>query len=1042
MAVAVAASGGAGNSGSLAFGASVALNDVADTVGARMDNSFVEARGNVVLSALTTTEIGAVTLAGSGSVASGSGGSLGIAIAGAGRRIREQHRHHHGSGHRKREFRQFHIRRHRCHGGGTTAASRPTRPAVRWRSRPGPQTLVAVAVGVSVAVNEIDNTVRAGIGNSGIVRTDDLAVTASAGGTIDAVSVAAAVSVAEGTTTGVAVSGGGAVATNYMGTDVEGYLSGVIAPDAGSVTVSAENVAEVNAYITAVSAACGVSPQSGGAAAVGVSVARNFIGWSPDESTGYDFSTDLGLAQGLTLGTGDRVFIASGARAGDVYEYLGESRTQPIADYSTDDGTRTVAYGDVVFICEDFEGNGTTGGLYRYLGDGAAIDLSSADYTGDDWEEAGIDLVVEDYSDTTVWKQVNLTEGPAATRAYVANSTIASSGPLTIAADGEQRIDAVVATASVAIAGGGQTGVGISAAGAFAENRISSVVSGFISGGVVSAESVTITADDGSAINGIAGAASIAGAFGGTTGVAVSVGLSAAFNEVAHDVSAYILNGDVDTTTGGVTVSATSSGEVLFELDLGQVPFTADDLDDAATSTADDPDTGDVDEGAQDRTADTAVLDALRNAFVNSGETLAVTDSVIPDALYSTGAGLVDLVEGDTVRIADGYGNGGKEGRVYRFVGSDETDVDLGQEDYTAGSRWELVTAELTLTTLVEGESWVLVDGSGATYLLHRTGDTVSVSRSTINAISAAASIAASFGGTTGVAVSGAGAFAANVILTGTNAFIGSSDIAAAGAVTIGAADTSTISSAVVAVSAGISGGGTGGVGVSIGASLAWNLIGSDIYGNSLPGQVRAYAENSDITADGDLTLTAVSSQAVNSMVLAGSVAVAAGGTVGVGVSGSGVWAENRIQTDVRAFIDGSAQISADSNHPGRPGRFSHQGPCRGGLRFPGLFRHGERIGEPGGVARAQRDPKPCGGLRGKRRSHGGDRRDHHHRCARDRRCVHLCLRSLDRSLRRTRGRFGERRRGRGDQCRPDRHRRLHRGKPCGERRGCHPQRG
>ena len=73
-----------------------------------------------------------------------------------------------------------------------------------------------------------------------------------------------------------------------------------------------------------------------------------------------------------------------------------------------------------------------------------------------------------------------------------------------------------------------------------------------------------------------------------------------------------------------------------------------------------------------------------------------------------------------------------------------------------------------------------MIDGSGATYVIHRDGANLSVTQATINVISAAASIAAGFGGKAGVAFSGAGAFAQNVILSKTNTSIRNSNIISA----------------------------------------------------------------------------------------------------------------------------------------------------------------------------------------------------------------------------------------------------------------------
>ena len=82
-------------------------------------------------------------------------------------------------------------------------------------------------------------------------------------------------------------------------------------------------------------------------------------------------------------------------------------------------------------------------------------------------------------------------------------------------------------------------------------------------------------AADSSIIQGIAGAASIAGSVGGKAGVSVSIGLSLAFNRVDNRVEAFIANADqgVTTTTGDVVLSATSQGPDPIDLGLqrGQV---------------------------------------------------------------------------------------------------------------------------------------------------------------------------------------------------------------------------------------------------------------------------------------------------------------------------------------------------------------------------------------------------------------------------------------------------------------------------------------
>ena len=63
--------------------------------------------------------------------------------------------------------------------------------------------------------------------------------------------------------------------------------------------------------------------------------------------------------------------------------------------------------------------------------------------------------------------------------------------------------------------------------------------------------------------------------------------------------------------------------------------------------------------------------------------------------------------------------------------------------------------------------------------------------------------------------------------------------------------------------------------------------------------------------AGGDLSLDATAAQTIGSLVLAGSAAIGAGGVAGIAVSGSGVFSENNIGVDVKAYIDGDMAIGS-----------------------------------------------------------------------------------------------------------------------------------
>ena len=179
------------------------------------------------------------------------------------------------------------------------------------------------------------------------------------------------------------------------------------------------------------------------------------------------------------------------------------------------------------------------------------------------------------------------------------------------------------------------------------------------------------------------------------------------------------------------------------------------------------------------------------------------------------------------------------------------------------------------------------------------------ISKSSINAISMAASIAIG-GGKVGFAIAGAGAVSTNAIRGQIIASVDGSTLdTQAGDITVDARSQSVISSAVLAVSAAV-GLGAVGVGVGVGVSIAENYIGYDLQGNAVgdSGEIKAFINNSSVSAADDLTVQATGEQTINTVVFAGAVALGAG-KVGVGIAGSGVDATNKIGGSIEAYIDG-----------------------------------------------------------------------------------------------------------------------------------------
>src|SRR5262249_13017776 len=179
--------------------------------------------------------------------------------------------------------------------------------------------------------------------------------------------------------------------------------------------------------------------------------------------------------------------------------------------------------------------------------------------------------------------------------------------------------------------------------------------------------------------------------------------------------------------------------------------------------------------------------------------------------------------------------------------------------------------------------------------------------------LSVAASLAVGASGIAGVAASGAGAEATNVILSKANAFADGSALITEndGNVALDASSKGAINATVVGVAASVGVGSTAGVGLAIGASVARNFIGWDLGGNNTrksrppPAGVRAYRKTPRGGAAGPVSAPAPGGTTITAGVGAGAVAVGVGGVAGISAAGSGASADNRIETHVQAYIDG-----------------------------------------------------------------------------------------------------------------------------------------
>ncbi len=552
----------------------------------------------------------------------------------------------------------------------------------------------SAAIGVALANNRISNNTLAFINTDGSAQTPAAAVPVAASGSvlvnatsdssIRALAAAAALSLGVAKSNTLALSGGGAAARNTILGKTNAFVADTPMVSAQSdVTITALDTAHIDARVIAAAGSLAFGSSIGASAAIGASVARNYIGWDPAFSSvnpAY-LSTD----EVQELKHGDTVEVVGGVRDGDIYTYEGEDR----ARYQYLDSTTNVDLNtnDLVKVTA-----GSRPGIYRYQGASrSGVDLTAESF----WSEAGEgewvlvdanDLSATDFGNTDFWKQASLGLHAAEVQALITNSTVTAGADLTIGAAGNAAITSLVLAGSVAIGASNKLGVALSGAGVSTENRIKTLIRACIdNASLVTAQHVGLSALDTPMIKADAGAAAIAGAVGSTAGVSVAVGVALAVNEVSNEVEAAV--------EGTSTITATVADGITLEARV-------------LPGGADTP-TWNSESGTQWLTPGQTVRVAGDHEQGGQAGRVYTYRGAVPDYTLDDGStvGTVLLHPGNTVQ---------KQGRVYLYRGDEqernlgtqnflpdlwlEVDLnvrDLSEEDYGNTKLWELADATI-----------------------------------------------------------------------------------------------------------------------------------------------------------------------------------------------------------------------------------------------------------------------------------------------------------------------------------------------------------
>jgi hypothetical protein len=726
----------------------------------------------------------------------------------------------------------------------------------------------SLTIGVSLAENDINSSVNAyakGV-NKLNAKAGDVKVEALSRGQIDALSVAASVAfTASGSGLGIALSGAGADAENTIAGATSAYIEDSVVESSGDVILNAKNNTGIQAKILAFSGSASFGANAG-AASVGAAIATNRIGAA---GAGNEFGVTSFIKQSSVKAVGTI----------DI-----DALSEMDIDALTIAGSVAVAGSSGISLSAAGSGVSTTNKIYsntaayieNVAGDGLKIEASTLEIKADNKADIHADAAAASLSAAlgsnavTLSIGISLAENSIASdvNAYIKNvdDVDVAAGGVTVEALSRGKVDALSAAVSVALAGGtGGLGVSLSGAGAEAENNISGSTSASIENSTVESDgNVKLDAQNLTEIEAkiIAVSAGVGG--GSSVGAAASVGVSIATNNIgaagtgnALNVVSFVKDSQVD-TDGLIDIDAYSKLNVDVLNVAGSVAI-------GLGSTG----------GLSGSGAGVGLTNNIYSnvaAYIdNSGSSSKVIDaaSVSVDAINES------LIDATGVSISVAGAAGGTAGGAISIGGTKATnniDSDVGA--YLAG---------INQTEVIDGN----ISVNALSHLI-------------IKAEAAAASVAVGFGGTAGIAISAAGTDAVNTITGSTTSRVSDSLFANAGNLTLTSENRSKIDAEIVSASA-AAGGGTVGVGASVGVSLAKNIIGKtyDKLG------VKSYIENSEIISAGALSIKAKGSMQIDSTVTAVSLALAAG-KVGVAAGAAGSTSTNEIRTDIAAYVDSS----------------------------------------------------------------------------------------------------------------------------------------
>ena len=407
---------------------------------------------------------------------------------------------------------------------------------------------VAIAVGTSVAVNKVFNTVEATV-SGGRIETGGGKLTLSATQQADILSVVlgASVAVSAGSSANAAI-GGGALARNVISASVRAGISGAIIDTrasggaAGAVDVLALGLSRINAVVLGMSASVSVSQYAAASASIGVAMAENVIGYDVN-SAGQVVALGAGRPVNEIVAFIDRSAVTAGAVSVDARNVSFKANGDVDRKQSID----AVVVAGAVAVSVAYAPPVVDGASLAVSGAGAGARAVNKIQTG-------ITARISDQN------QQNRFEA----------------GSVTVRALDQAEINSTIAAVAIAVAVSLGATAALSVAASLAQNEIGNTTLATMDGvRIAGAPAITVKADSQAAITTVSVAVSVSvGA--GLGGVSLAGGGANARNLIGSSATALVNGSRIDGNAGNaLNIDADMSGTIKATVVVASVGFTA-----------------------------------------------------------------------------------------------------------------------------------------------------------------------------------------------------------------------------------------------------------------------------------------------------------------------------------------------------------------------------------------------------------------------------------------------------------------------------------